>query len=352
VEERILPYAISVGEDEKPIDYNFRVITSLGKYPKIVAAEVRASEMSYGPVNVARGADAYPAYKLLEYLPDEVLSSVYEAALIGSEVLREAVGGDGGSELLQLVGFDIIPSQDGKAYILEINPSGGGIGTLSKLAHGTPPDGIVTRFFPDTMPLLEENRDEKTAKGRSLQRLPLDSSGYEVAGYTLHDAREYERALLLLSDALDIFPGQTEYRKMVAQTYFSAGHYDRASEWFAVSEMYSPGDTRVNLLAATAAFLTGDLEDVQGILDEISTPKTFQDLIGIADIRALVEFHETNDLTRAVRVLQEQFPELLSEKEAEEEILHLSARFERLQSHKIELPRDPFNQSDRPIVVF
>lgn len=342
VEERILPYALPVKDGDLPVDYNLRIITTLGKYPKIVASEVRTSAMSGDPVNVARGAGAYPVYKLHEHLPEEVLSNAYNAALIGSEVLVEAAGGAEGPELFQFVGFDIIPAQNGQVYILEINPMGGGIGTLTRLAKGVPPEGIVTKLLPAIRQTLHNAQDSKTPDGRSLRRLPLDSLAYEVAGYTLYDVKQHERVLHLMKEALQFFPYHPAYRQIVAHTYYAAGYYKQASEWYAEAEMYAPSDTRITILAAMSALLAGDLEDVLGILDENISGKSIEDEVCIAGLRALTLLRSTDDLGGAISEFSDHYPEPISKRGARRELLRMQYELDSLVLEKTSLLNDPF----------
>lgn len=143
------PSAITAND----VDYNFRILTTLGEDPEVIDAEVRFQHINAFPINVAKNAFV----ARLDVLKDpELVIRLEEAAKKMTAAVYGEVSGGRTSEA-SYCGVDLMLSADDEIVGIEVNSfRSGGFSSLTKV-DGQPLAGISEIALPAFAPALEES---------------------------------------------------------------------------------------------------------------------------------------------------------------------------------------------------
>jgi hypothetical protein len=153
------------------VDYNFRVITTLGRNPEVIDAEIRYQQKSNQPVNRATGAGAVRTDSLED---PELIERVHATAQKAVSAVYQHIRETNEPEALpDFIGVDLIPDTERNVYVLEVQCGPGGFGTLTSIDR-QPLDGIPNVLIPAQMQALREPfSNRQPINPETLQRLPI-----------------------------------------------------------------------------------------------------------------------------------------------------------------------------------
>lgn len=208
LEERIIPAPAPQGLRgiarfngvENP-DYNFRVITSLGHDPIIVASEIRYQEMGNKPVNISQSAKAARLNELGDLTLTRRINEVAKDAIkaVCAEVLPP------GEHMLGIGGGDLMWSITDSIPVLEVN-SGmvGGFGTLCRFDR-SPLAKIRDALIPAYKPYLEEHFAQRAETPGELRRVAHSGDDLATIFNFFTDNGKYQEAEEYILDNGDKF---------------------------------------------------------------------------------------------------------------------------------------------------
>jgi tetratricopeptide (TPR) repeat protein/glutathione synthase/RimK-type ligase-like ATP-grasp enzyme len=144
VQERQAPDGWYDPQTHKPLDYNFRILSTWDGDKVITSPdmiEVRYQERSDEPVNVSQNAKVVtlPEYFRMRGFDETAQKDVFEKlrtlTVSATEALENRLlSQKGGAKATGLLGWDVIKGKDGKYYIMEVNTGPvGGISTIERL---------------------------------------------------------------------------------------------------------------------------------------------------------------------------------------------------------------------------
>ncbi|HZE87315.1 MAG TPA: hypothetical protein VE090_03860 [Methylomirabilota bacterium] len=152
------------------LDFNFRVITTLSLQPEIIDAEVRYHLKDDQPVNVSKGAGALRTHVLQD--PELVAKAHATARQAVAAVYRHVQKKGEAQSLPNFVGVDLIPGQDGKVYVMEVQGGPGGFGTLAEI-DGKPNQAISKVLIPAQEKVLQKHvKNRKPIHPEHLRSIP------------------------------------------------------------------------------------------------------------------------------------------------------------------------------------
>lgn len=206
VEERIIPRPLESLREKRyripesaEVDYNFRILVSLGKNPKVIDGEVRFKKSDTHPVNITYiygGARA----ALLNVVEDEaMLAEMFHVSEEAVRILMEEAGVEEAEGAV--AGADII-TRDG-VYVMEVNAGGpiGGFGTLTRLHHGQAPL-VRERLMPIWEEQAEQNfMNRRAFKASDSKRLPHNKTDFNDLIVIWDMTEEYEKMWKLALEA-------------------------------------------------------------------------------------------------------------------------------------------------------
>lgn len=344
IEERIKPFVLQKKEGEQEVDYNLRVITIPGKYPKIVEAEVRYADVSDKPINVARGARVLFSHELLESVPEDVLARMYDVALLGTEAFVSYVEGID-SEILPLLGWDIIPDEEGNPVVIEVNPCHpGGLGTLTRKYH-SPPKGVSEKLLPAVQSYPIREHDQKGIRERSLRMLDLTYVSYEFLGSIMLDSKEYSGALNLLHRGIQKNGNQPSYYKVAGDVYWNTNNFEKAQKMYALARIFNPDNPEYMLRTVEAALASRNYDLALVNIDSRMDLENSEQRERALFAEAAARYGLTGDRESVVSFLLDMYPFEIDGAYA----IDLMAQIERWLSieplEAIVIPGDPFEMT-------
>lgn len=184
------------------IDFNFRILLTLGYDPQVIDAEIRFGEKGNGPINISKNAKALRTDALED---PELVGQIYTTAQKAIKAMYQAnyVQGDPFSTPL-FVGVDIILDShaQNECVVNEVQFGPGGFGTLAKIDK-KPNTGIANVFIPTQVTSLKSRFESRQPiKPGELRRLPLDGEEELVRYRSYCQNRNYNKALEAFSNAV------------------------------------------------------------------------------------------------------------------------------------------------------
>jgi hypothetical protein len=154
------PEGQQIADDQ--VDWNMRILTTTGKNPEVIDGEIRFKVKNEAPVNVSTGAQT----ARLETIDDpELIEESYKTATNAVAALYDASYHQGDPPTSSYwTGVDIIINENKQPIVLEIQPTGGGFSSLTKIDKA-PLKGIQTTYLAD---------QEKTVFQKIKNRQPID----------------------------------------------------------------------------------------------------------------------------------------------------------------------------------
>jgi len=156
VEQRILPSVLSINGHR--VDWNLRVLCTLGPEPEIILSSVRYKALGSGPVNWAQGAYGADLSQFSEQY-EVSTEAIHETASAAAGLVRSLYLDEFGHSPCGYVGIDCIHDVSGEVHVLEVNG-----GAVSGVMVHTATAGTTATEVRDVMmaylgPFLARNAD-------------------------------------------------------------------------------------------------------------------------------------------------------------------------------------------------
>lgn len=232
VEERILPLQAPIDQgygvrlDGDRVDYNLRVLVTLGEEPQVIDSEIRYDLKGDSPINIHQGAHAVRSGEVLDPI---TMRDVNRIAKRATYSLWNATS-DRRSNETGFVGIDIIVDDSGRPYVIEANSGAvGGFGTLCRLDR-KPLTSIAEILIPSAEPFLFDNFQRRKNPG-VLDKMPLHASDYTTLGFAFLSTKNFPKAEQYLTKALEINPVSTQLLINMATLNLFTKNYERALEY-------------------------------------------------------------------------------------------------------------------------
>lgn len=177
------------------VDYNIRVITTVGNDPEVVDAEIRfnlKADKDTFPVNISKGA----LVSRMDAIEDpEVVARIYDTAKRVTQAIYAEIGADE-EQLACIAGIDLMLDENGEVVVIEGNGfRSGGFATLTK-EDKKPLLGITQTLIPSYVPVLQTAHDQRpTALPERFRRVEANYAD-QLTLFEVADAMgDYDKAV-------------------------------------------------------------------------------------------------------------------------------------------------------------